>query len=495
MPDIKLVGFRLRNYLSHSFISHVSLSVFLGVLTFIFLKSVLSSLLVVLGAVTLSYRVFHEYFVRVAVGLLVGIAIASYHKPQVFDEALTVNDMRISSVSIRKMDLHSIKVDYTGIIGDGARVMVSSRLYQTEIDESFYLKVGQTCSFSVRDWTEVSLRDLNDGFNRYLLSKSVDLYGKGSIEKCVQTDELTAASLVLRRVHLIRYQTFRYLKDQISEPDSALLVAIMLGDRSFMEARVYRSVIGAGLLPLLAASGFHISIIRNIWIGTTIGFINRRFATLTMFLLLSAYLMLTLASPSIQRAVIYRVIHDTSRTFGFHSYKLEAIFLTMLIMCLLNPYIIFSLGFQLSILVSTVILFIPKIELVRVNGFLSETVPLFVVSILAFIASLPILASSIGDVSVFGIVSIPLLIPVVEVLVVAVLLLLAIEIFNLEFVSIIKRFIVMLIDIINFVLSTLGPDDSLISVPDRLIPVISFFSLTICVYLFASYVSDEKADI
>lgn len=136
--------------------------------------------------------------------------------------------------------------------------------------------------------------------------------------------------------------------------ESAIASALLLGDRSALEAEVKQAYATAGVMHILAVSGLHVGFIYLLlqllfrpWRRTSLG---KWAGFLSTLLLLWAYAFITGLSPSVLRAVcMFSLL-----SFALILKRKSGIYNTLAVaafgLLLYDPYFLFSVGFQLSFL-------------------------------------------------------------------------------------------------------------------------------------------------
>jgi competence protein ComEC len=190
-------------------------------------------------------------------------------------------------------------------------------------------------------------------------------------------------------------QVFRH--SVLGEQEYAVLAALTLGSKQWLDAELRTAYISAGAMHILAVSGLHVGIIMAV-LGWVLGFLNRRRrgAVLKCFLVIAClwlYAAVVGFSPSVTRATVmfsFVLVGQTLRRpiSIYNSLAASAFF-----MALGNPSVLFDAGFQLSYgAVLGIVYFQPyfrRMMYVRVR-FLRGLWQLATVSLAAQIGTLPV---------------------------------------------------------------------------------------------------------
>lgn len=145
-------------------------------------------------------------------------------------------------------------------------------------------------------------------------------------------------------------------------PDCAeLTVALVTGDRRFLDPGIQEDFRGAGLAHVLALSGTHIAIIA--FIVSLILFPLRlaglrHWQDILTIVLLWGYALFTGLAPSVVRAVIMASMLMLARIFRRNAVPLNSLCAAAILILIFRPYDLFSVGFQLTFLaVSGILMF------------------------------------------------------------------------------------------------------------------------------------------
>ncbi len=198
---------------------------------------------------------------------------------------------------------------------------------------------------------------------------------------------------------LIRSYLKNILESYIKDPNSAAVaLAVTLGEKQYLNSEIKSLYTGLGVAHILAVSGLHVSIfvlILSLLLNKIAYIIEAGASRMTLFdskalvtikssiisiILLFAiwfYAFLAGLSPSIVRSAIMFSVFQISSIFKRKGNIYSSLALSAVIMLLINPLIIYNVGFQLSFLaVLSIVYFYPKLKscLVRYHtSFLTST--------------------------------------------------------------------------------------------------------------------------
>lgn len=228
------------------------------------------------------------------------------------------------------------------------------------------LKAGQTIAFKTPIAEKpLHLNPFGFDFSRYLKIKQVDftVYLKRDDWFVVsdRVEGIRQKALNLRAQIVSLYAGVGLEGDEL-----AVLSALTLGYKNKLDEKVRSAYAGAGASHILAISGMHIAILYGIilLLLSWMKFFRKkaRLKYLLIILLLWAYALITGLSPSVCRA-------STMFTFLSLGYLLQrrpqvynSLAASALLILLLNPLLMFDIGFQLSyVAVAGIVFFQPKI--------------------------------------------------------------------------------------------------------------------------------------
>jgi competence protein ComEC len=212
----------------------------------------------------------------------------------------------------------------------------------------------------------------------------------------------------------------------LPEPDASLLVGILLGDSRGLAPEVSDAFNDTGTSHIIAISGFNMAILS----GVVMGLLSRfrfppRLAAFIGIATLVFYTLFVGASPSVVRAAIMSSMLVVGGLIRRKTYVPTSLAFVALLMSLLNPLVLWDVGFQLSLFATLglslftkpfqerfnrmLLSIFPDRTATTVGDFLAE--PL-IVSLAAQITSLPLILLYFGRLSLVSFVVNLLVIPV-----------------------------------------------------------------------------------
>ena len=163
------------------------------------------------------------------------------------------------------------------------------------------------------------------------------------------------------------------------------LLVLVLGDKALISSDDYNTYQNNGTSHLLAISGSHITVLLVIFSK-----ILKKVKDIPKLIVLSIILLffgfITGFQSAVNRAIFFFIISSINKLGKFNFNNLQILFLVAFIMILLNPFVIFDLGFLYSFIIcGGIIYYQDKIK----GNYLQQ---LFKISLISFLFSLPITA-------------------------------------------------------------------------------------------------------
>ncbi len=154
----------------------------------------------------------------------------------------------------------------------------------------------------------------------------------------------------------------RYFPDE----SHGLAIAILLGDKSYLDPETYSIFQDAGAMHVLAVSGLHVGIVMlllSYLFQRASRFITKRTAIILTLVLTFIYAGITGFSPSVVRSFIMFGVILIGQLMSWESNTLNSLGFAGVVLLLINPLLIYDLGFQLSFLAMLgIILLYSKVE-------------------------------------------------------------------------------------------------------------------------------------
>ncbi len=219
-----------------------------------------------------------------------------------------------------------------------------------------FLKPGDIVKGKVSFSSPYSSKVSLSGFSSYLAGRNVFLYAK-----CTDGNVTGQSSNV---IYLVR----RYINsvgEKFFDGDvRSLFNAMILGDKHLLTEDISGKLQKAGLNHIAVVSGMHLSIIIAVQaavLGRLFG--KRRIGHIFSVIFALFITLVTGAGASVVRAFIMCVIYKLSQLLYRENDSVTSLALTVFLMALYNPFILFNAGFILSVAsVSGILLYYNRVQ-------------------------------------------------------------------------------------------------------------------------------------
>lgn len=268
-------------------------------------------------------------------------------------------DGKTEILTIRTLD-YSEETNY-GVSVDGS-LTLEDRRYKVRV----YLNEGQTLEpgMLVTGGFRVSKTEPGE----YLSGEGIHLIARQAEEVTIQKDPRTHW---MDQIPKLRQWLHGAVEASLPEDAIPLAQALLLGDTSKLDYETDTNLKVSGIRHVVAVSGLHVSILMAMLANVTF---RRKFlmipvgaAGLVLFAALAGF------SPSVTRACLMAALMLGGMLFNREYDGATALAFASIVMLMVNPMVITSVGFQLSVAsVAGIFLFTPRM-VVWLKGCLPET--------------------------------------------------------------------------------------------------------------------------
>ncbi len=325
--------------------------------------------------------------------LLLGLLIAPKGEPRQVPDGVLTEAVVVSAPAEKPK---TIRVDLQ-LTATGER----RRSYIWKDERSQLLAVGDNILVSFHDEQFIGRHDWQLGGNGFShLSRFQRLKVKA----------LRVRSHLLSRFHS---------QSADDEAPQAVLLAMVLGDKSGLTPQLRHAYDVSGASHILALSGLHLGIIYMLLTGLMMG--RRRFwlGQVVVVLAIWAYSFLTGLSTSVTRAAIMISIYSLFLLGGRRHAPLGVLSFAAMVLLLADPHSLTDIGFQLSFMsMLSILFFVPLLEQLLPVKWLQEhrmarwLIGMVMVSVAAQLGTAPLVAYHFGRFSTWfllaNLVAIPL---------------------------------------------------------------------------------------
>ena len=194
---------------------------------------------------------------------------------------------------------------------------------------------------------------------------------------------------------------------RIDSINNEYLYAFILGKSSYINGESYDNYKTNGITHLFALSGLHVSLFSSFLLyllnKLKVGEV-KTFIITSLFLIFFSFI--ASFTPSILRATIFFILSQINKIYYFYVKPINLLYLTFIILLLINPNYLFNTGFLLSFCITFfIILFNEKKEGKK---------SIIKISILSSLASLPIIINLSHEINIIGFINNIFFIPYVS---------------------------------------------------------------------------------
>lgn len=198
-----------------------------------------------------------------------------------------------------------------------------------------------------------------------------------------------------------RGQIEKRVRRFLPEPQSSLLLGIVLGVKTEMPENFWQDLRKTGTLHLVVASGQNVVMVTGFLMNLSLWFLKRRWAILIALLGVLVYVLMVGAEAPAVRAGLMATMIFVGQWFGREINPGGPLILTAMLMLLISPLILFDIGFQLSFAATAGLIWLHPMLLNKLS-FLGKIPVLgesLLVTLSAQIATLPIMLVNFGRLS------------------------------------------------------------------------------------------------
>ena len=235
-------------------------------------------------------------------------------------------------------------------------------------------------------------------YRKYLLSKKIMLVSNEASITIKSKNKNPFYSLKTSiKNHIEKYKSRAYLK------------AFIMGDTSLIEEDIVSNYRFLGISHLFAISGMHVSVFVFL-INKLLKKYKAKDIIIILFLLL--FLFITDYSESLLRCSTFFVISYLNKVLKLNIKNIYLILISAFFLLLINPYLIYSIGFLFSAVITFFV--IASSNLLKDKTYFKK---LFIMSLICFLASVPILSFYFYKINLLTIVFNMIFIPLVSYLI------------------------------------------------------------------------------
>lgn len=296
-------------------------------------------------------------------------------------------------------------IDGTTLSMEHQKILIKTKKFQK-------FKIGQVCNINGMFKIPENFEDFN--YQEYLKNNNIYLLMEYPEIICTDARE----GFVLQNVLVdFKEKLVGKIQWKLNEPQSSLLMGIMFGQDRLFSENFEKNVRIAGVSHIVAASGYNITIL-ILASSKLLAFLPFKARFPINMILIWGFCILSGLSPSILRACIMTTIVLCGTLLGRKNTIHVTLPLATFIFVLIDPRIVFDVGFQLSVMATLGLIYLqPSLANIvkkitrRDIGFVNDTL---LTTLSCTLTTLPITIMTFKTLSVWSILANCMILPVIE---------------------------------------------------------------------------------
>jgi competence protein ComEC len=323
-------------------------------------------------------------------------------------------------------------LDTSNIVRDNVSEYVSGKVIIHSLENVESLAYGDKVRF-----LNVTLRPIDNfknpgGFDLRRFYERQGIYARGFIDgedSIISFGRAKSYSRILNSIDTLRIRFGSYVRKTYPSPESAILNALTIGEKSAVPKEIRTEYSRAGVAHVLAISGLHVGAVAIAffflvkWLLKRSEYILLRYQVPVLAAALTivpVFLYTAVAgfSTSTVRAFIMIGLYLLSIVLGKEEYRVNTLSAAALIILIWHPWALFEISFQLSFAAVLAILLAHRLYPFKFHTLEDKLKSLIKTTVAASLFTFPIIANSFG---ILPLVSIPanlILVPLVEFIIV-----------------------------------------------------------------------------
>ena len=315
------------------------------------------------------------------------------------DVVLRIND---------RVDINGNYLKGVGYINN-EKVLISYTL-QNE-DEKVFLKKK---FYGGEVFANVNIEELKEKTNFYSFDYKKYNENRGVFKqvKLNQIKNIKSEDSIVGKIKSIRAKMSLKISNDITFDKSGYFEALILGDKNYLQREDINSFKNLGISHLLAISGLHLGLLISViyYILQKLNFTSNLIENIIK-IILTCYMGISGFSPSVVRAGLMIIVYLILRRKNIAN--IDSLLITFLIMTIINPLYIFDIGFELSFFITFSLLMSAEYIKKSKNKLQSS----LKISVISFLASMPILISNFYTVPYISVLSNIILVPIFSIII------------------------------------------------------------------------------
>ena len=311
------------------------------------------------------------------------------------DLVLRIND---------RVDINGNYLKGVGYINN-EKVLISYTL-QNEDEKVFFKKKF----YGGKVFANGNIEELKEKTNFYSFDYKKYNENRGVFKqvKLNQIKNIKSEDSIVDKIKSIRAK----MSNEITFDKSGYFEALILGDKNYLQREDINAFKKLGISHLLAISGLHLGLLISIiyYILQKLNFTSNLIENI-IIIILPCYMGISGFSPSVIRAGLMIIVYLILRRKNIAN--IDSLLITFLIMTIINPLYIFDIGFELSFFITFSLLMSTEYIKKSKNKLQSS----LKISVISFLASMPILISNFYTVPYISVLSNIILVPIFSIII------------------------------------------------------------------------------
>ncbi len=284
----------------------------------------------------------------------------------------------------------------------------------------FLILSENICAFS--DHSRVRVignidRQVIDSFNGNLWLSDAKIDVLEEVEDAERAKTVKYSWLENFRSYLVsRFKNF------VPEPEAGLVSGVVLGYKKDIGQDFYEEMIKSGTIHIAVASGYNILLVGGSVLSVSFYFLRRKWATVVAISVMVFYATLSGGEAPVMRALWMAGLLFLGKVIGRSSQTAWILILTVWVMLIIDPTMVGSVSFQLSVMASVGLMMVePRLtkymQIKAGSGFSNFLGGLGITTTLStMLTTMPVLWWHFDRVSLIGILSNTLILPLIPIM-------------------------------------------------------------------------------
>lgn len=328
--------------------------------------------------------------------------------------------IKVDSIKFSNGGSSNISADQSMIGGEEDSIQQLRKLnFELLVNDDRYEdhSLGQWCTVKGKVESPPILEEFD--YREYLRNKRIFYVANyRSDVECESIATRRGGSILRNSLYDLKMSVVSIIEQGMHEPQASLLIGIILGEDRLFDEQFDENLRFTGTTHIIAASGYNVSIIVAALNRICSGYMRRRLRLIVAIALVGSFVILSGGSASIVRAGLMSGIMMIGMIVGRPTRMSILIMLSCVVFVVFDPRIIYSISLQLSIAATTGLVYLlPALEtVVKIkNGFAKDLLSTYVLpTVVCTVATLPITAFYFQEITLLGVFSNLLILPVVE---------------------------------------------------------------------------------